>query len=76
MRRAYRPAATSDEVEEMLNFFKSVRPEFATFEEAMRETLAMVLILSPEFLYLVEPSADRSATADRHEFASRLSYFL
>jgi hypothetical protein len=75
MRRAYRRPATSDEVDEMADFFKSVRPEFATFEEAMRETLAMVLI-SPEFLYLVEPSADRSRPLTDNEFASRLSYFL
>ncbi len=75
MRRAFRRPATSDEVQEMVDFFKSVRPEFATFEETMRETLAMVLI-SPEFLYLIEPSSDRSRPLTDHEFASRLSYFL
>lgn len=75
MRRAFRRPATSNEVQEMVDFFKSVRPEFATFEETMRETLAMVLI-SPEFLYLVEPSSDRSRPLTDHEFAARLSYFL
>ena len=41
----------------------------------MKETLAMVLI-SPPFLYLVEPSQDKKRDLDDWELASRLSYFL
>ena len=75
MRRAYRRPATTAEVDMMVAYFLEVRPTFATFEEAMRETLAMVLV-SPDFLYLVEPSSGRSRELTDHELASRLSYFL
>jgi hypothetical protein len=75
MRRAFRRPVTSSEVDSMAAFFEEVRPTFESFEEAMRETLVMVLI-SPEFLYLVEPSAGKSRKLDDHELASRLSYFL
>ena len=59
----------------MLAFFREVRADVPTFEEAMRETLAMVLI-SPDFLYLVESSAGSRRKLNDHELASRLSYFL
>jgi hypothetical protein len=75
MRRAFRRPATDDEVELMLAYFQEVRPTFASFEEAMRETLAMVLV-SPDFLYLVEPSFGESRKLNDHELASRLSYYL
>ncbi|MHC4880195.1 MAG: DUF1592 domain-containing protein [Planctomycetota bacterium] len=75
MRRAYRRPVTESEVGEMVDFYSSVRPQFGTVEEAMRETLSMVLI-SPEFLYLVEPSRGQKRLLTDYEFASRLSYFL
>lgn len=75
MRRAFRRPVTDDEVDLMLAYFHEVRPTFSTFEEAMRETLAMVLV-APEFLYLVEPSSGKSRGLTSHELASRLSYFL
>jgi len=75
MRRAFRRPVTTDEVNQMLAYFQEVRPTFARFEEAMRETLAMVLV-APDFLYLVEPSSGKSRTLTDHELASRLSYFL
>lgn len=75
MRRAFRRPATQSEVELMVAYFQEVRPTFATFEAAMRETLTMVLV-SPDFLYLVEPSSGKSRKLDDHELASRLSYFL
>ena len=75
MRRAFRRPVTSEELDMMVQYFQEVRPTFATFEEAMRETLAMVLV-SPDFLYLVEPSSGKSRDLTDHELASRLSYFL
>lgn len=75
MRRAFRRPVTSEEVNMMVAYFQEVRPTFATFEEAMRETLAMVLV-SPDFLYLIEPSSGRIRDLTDHELASRLSYFL
>lgn len=75
MRRAFRRPVSDDEVEMMLAYFHEVRPTFSTFEEAMRETLAMVLV-APDFLYLVEPSSGEKRALTSHELASRLSYFL
>ncbi len=77
MPRAFRRPVTEAEVARLTDFFASIRPEFPTFEDAIRETLAMVLI-QPDFLYLVETGnadeGDRSITDS--ELASRLSYFL
>ena len=75
MKRAFRRHVTTDEIDMMLAYFQEVRPTFTTFEEAMRETLAMVLV-SPDFIYLVEPSSGKSRDLTDHELASRLSYFL
>lgn len=71
--RAFRRTAKSEEVDRFEQIFKLVRPEVDSFESAMRETLAMVLI-SPQFLY--HTIADGDATDKQHELASRLSYFL
>lgn len=75
MKRAYRRPATESEITLMTDFYESIRPEFPTFEGAIRETLAMVLI-RPEFLYLVEPAGDEKRPITDWELASRLSYFL
>lgn len=75
MRRAYRRPVEQAEVDFLVEFFASIRPEFPTFEEAIRETLAMVLI-QPEFLYLVEPAGNEPRPLNDWELASRLSYFL
>ena len=75
MLRAYRRPATPLEVASMVDFLQTIRPEFPTFEDAMRETLAMVLI-RPDFLYLLEPAVEEKRPIDDWELASRLSYFL
>ena len=78
MRRAYRRPVEDAEVQSMLRLFAKVRPTVGSFEEAIRETLAMVLV-SPDFLYLVEPESGNGkgkAKLTDHELASRLSYFL
>lgn len=74
MTRAYRREVTRAEVHEMLAFFASIRPHYTRFEDAVRETLAFVLI-QPEFLYLMEPASKKRPLSD-FELASRLSYFL
>jgi hypothetical protein len=56
-------------------FFQTLREGTASFEEAIQETLAMVLI-SPEFLYLAEPGGENKRPLTDWELASRLSYFL
>lgn len=75
MNRAYRRPVDDQDVLPVLTVYDQIRPASPSFEEAMRETFAMVLI-SPEFLYLVEPTGDKSRPLEQHELASRLSYFL
>jgi len=69
--RAYRRPTSEESVATLLRFFAKVRPTLGSYEQAMRETLAMALV-SPDFLYLVE----RGERLDDDELASRLSYFL
>ena len=75
MNRAYRRPVSVEEVETIVTFFKRVRPDFPTFEGAMIEALSLVLI-RPEFLYMMEPSGDEKRPVNQWELASRLSYFL
>ncbi|QDU92652.1 DUF1592 domain-containing protein [Lignipirellula cremea] len=75
MQRAYRRPVQPAEVEKMQQFFTAIREEFPTFEDALRETLAMVLI-RPDFLYLIEPAGEEKRPLQDWELASRLSYFL
>ncbi|MFP6901495.1 MAG: DUF1592 domain-containing protein, partial [Opitutales bacterium] len=76
MPRAWRRPVTAGEVDSMLVLYRKVRPLQTSFEAAMRETLALVLI-SPDFLYLLEPGRPKGDRAlNDYEVASRLSYFL
>ncbi|NNE93161.1 MAG: DUF1592 domain-containing protein [Verrucomicrobiales bacterium] len=79
MRRAYRRPVEDAEVKSMLRLYSRIRPTVDSFEEAIRETLALVLV-SPDFLYLVEPEPGGKKGTETpltdFEFASRLSYFL
>ncbi|MGY8766972.1 MAG: DUF1592 domain-containing protein [Pirellulales bacterium] len=75
MQRAWRRPVTPDEVQKHVDFFYVIRPEFPTFEETIQETLAMVMI-APEFLYLMEPAGDSKRNLTEWELISRLSYFL
>ncbi len=75
MARAWRHPPTTAEVGRYVDFFDSLEENFPVFEERMREVLAMVLI-SPEFLYLMEPESLDKRPLDAWELTSRLSYFL
>lgn len=75
MTRAFRRPVEQEDVKRMVDFYGVIRTEFPSFEEAMRETLSMVLI-QPEFLYLLEPASESKRTIDDWELATRLSYFL
>ena len=72
--RAFRRPLKDGEIEPFYRYYKTVRPEMESLEEAMREVLAMVLI-SPDFLYLVEDEENKQPLQD-HALAARLSYFL
>jgi hypothetical protein len=73
MTRAFRRPVDREEVDHYFQIYKIYNAEFDTLEQAMRETLAMMLI-SPQFLY--HTAIDQAAAAKPYELASRLSYFL
>lgn len=76
MARAFRRPVKAPEVETYFAYYEKIRAQSDSLEAAMCEALSMVLI-SPEFLYLVEPvSPDGKRKLNDHELASRLSYFL
>lgn len=70
-RRAFRRAATEDDVKPYLALVKARLAAKHTFEQAMRVGL-MGIMLSPEFLFLQE----KPGKLDDFALASRLSYFL
>ncbi len=75
--RAYRRPLEPSEREGLLAFYRSLREEKLSHEEAMQDAVAAVL-LSPHFSYrmdLVASSEGQRPLTD-HELASRLSYFL
>ncbi len=77
MTSAFRRPATKEEIEQTAQLFEVIRPKTDSFEEAVRETFASVLV-SPHFLYVVErrdPQSGNHRITD-FELASRLSYFL
>ena len=75
LRRAYRRPVRDADVRPILRFFDTVRPTVSSYEEAMREAMAMALV-SPAFLYRIERGKASSSRIDSHELAARLSYFL
>jgi mono/diheme cytochrome c family protein len=78
-RRAYRRAATEDDVETLLSFYKRGRAA-GKFDDGIRAALERVLV-SPDFLFRIEsdPSGAAPGGVNRIsdvELASRLSFFL
>lgn len=75
--QAYRRPLTAAEVTELQSLYARLRKEELPHEEALRLTLARVLV-APAFLYKIErpsPGAGQGPVSD-HELATRLSYFL
>jgi hypothetical protein len=66
---------SNDELKRFADHYESIQSDFPSQIEAFRETLALVLI-QPEFLYLVEPASNKKRSVNDWEMASRLSYFL
>ena len=73
--KAWRKKVDSKEVEKLTSFFIKIRPDFPSFEEALKETLVLALV-SQDFLYLMEPESQEKRKLNSHELATRLSYFL
>lgn len=76
-RRAYRRPLRQGEAEELRAFYASLRQQEMGHEEALRLTIARVLV-SPEFLYRIEEPGPGSKPrpVSGYELATRLSYFL
>jgi mono/diheme cytochrome c family protein len=78
MRKAYRRPVEAAEVSAKMALYDAARKGGVTFVEAIKRPLTAVLV-SPHFLYLVEPAGDTPDAARAltdHELAARLSYFL
>lgn len=78
-RRAYRRAATDEDIQTLLAFYKRGRAA-GSFDDGIRAALERVLV-SPDFLFRIEcdPAGAAPGTAYRVsdiELASRLSFFL
>jgi hypothetical protein len=75
--RAFRGRKPEPEyLDRLAQLFETRQKAGETFEDALKEPLSVVLA-SPSFLYLNEPSADAGHRAlDGPELATRLSYFL
>ena len=78
--RAYRRPLTRAEADDLVGFYRSLREQHLSHEDAIRDALASVL-MSPHFCYRVETMPGVTATAGVRplsdvELASRLSYFL
>jgi hypothetical protein len=75
LQKAWRKDVAIKDINKLADFFSTIRPGFPSYEEALKETLALALV-SPEFLFLTEPGADKHRKLSPYEVASRLSYFL
>ena len=75
--RAWRRPLKSNESHGLRALYHQLRSEDMPHEEAMRLTLARVLV-APAFLYKAEKpvSGDEAGPVSAHELATRLSYFL
>jgi hypothetical protein len=74
--RAWRRPLAADEKARLRGFYQRCRAEKMDHDAALRALLARVLV-SPAFLYRVEPGANRAERPlDGWELAARLSFFL
>jgi hypothetical protein len=76
VRRAYRRASTSEDVQQLLPFYEAGRAD-GGFDRGIQQALERVLV-SPQFLFRIErqPQAGTVARISDVELASRLSFFL
>lgn len=75
--RAWRRSLTRTEKEQLNEFYRSLRSDGVSHEEAVQDTLVTVL-MSPHFCYRVDliEIGDGQRRLTSEELASRLSYFL
>ena len=80
-RRAYRRPVTPKEVTQLTGLIADVQRDGGAFEEGLA-TAIQAMLLSPHFLFRIEPVPAKQLTVaparslSQHELVSRLSYFL
>ncbi len=75
LRAAFRRPPTDAEVGQYATLFEQMRGRTDTYEAAIKEVFAAILV-SPHFLYIVEPGGEKHRPLTNHELATRLAYFL
>ena len=74
--RAFRRPVTDGELESLLTVWRESKEQTGNFQRSIRNAL-LVVLTSPQFLYLTEDSASPQAEPlSPHELAAKLSYFL
>ena len=74
--RAFRRPPTDGELESLLAVWRESKEQTGNFQRSIRNAL-LVVLTSPQFLYLTEDSAGPQAEPlSPHELAAKLSYFL
>ncbi len=74
--RAFRRPPTDEELESLLAVWRESKEQTGNFQRSIRNAL-LVVLTSPQFLYLTEDSAGPQAEPlSPHELAAKLSYFL
>ncbi len=74
--RAFRRPITKAEEDSFVAIWQTSYEETKNFEESVKDAL-LVVLTSPQFLFLIENSRTPDAEAlDSYELASKLSYFL
>ena len=74
--RAYRRPITADEDATLMAVYQKSSGSGRSFEDSIKDTL-LVVLTSPQFLFLVENSNSPAAEpVDAYELASKLAYFL
>jgi hypothetical protein len=75
VRRAFRRTVSEQETAPYLELYGSSRRMGIPATDALRSTLAAVLV-SPNFLFLAEEEGEKGGLLSQYALASRLSYFL
>jgi len=76
MNKAFRKKVPTEQVEKYVKFWQAVKGDYDRYEDGVAEVLIAILC-SPEFIYIAEPPADKSAKkVDEFQLANRLSFLL
>ena len=74
-RRAYRRPVTEGDIDGLMRLVEQAREQGDSIDHGMELALEAILV-SPRFLFRIEPAGGANASLDDFQLASRLSYFL